>query len=183
MRRTCLALLACLPFALSAAEVSAEDLAKESEAQCAATAVQKPTPQQIVQKVAEAVALLEKEGEAAFPKFKGKDSVFIFGGTYIWVHDQADCKMLMHPVKPKMVGKEYVGLKDKNGKAFFVEMNNIAATGGGWVDYFWPKPGEKEPSLKVSYVKPAKVGTRTLVVGCGVYDLTLEQVKQALGGK
>jgi cytochrome c len=183
MRLASFALVACLPFSLLAADISAEDLAKESEAQCAATAAQKPTPQQIVQKVDEAVALLEKEGEAAFPKFKGKASAFIFGGTYIWIHDQADCKMLMHPVKPKMVGKEYVGLKDKNGKAFFVEMSSLATTGGGWVDYFWPKPGEKEPSLKVSYIKPAKVGAKTLVVGCGVYDLTMEQVKQALGGK
>ena len=181
MRRTCLAFIACLPFAVSAAEVLADDLAKESEVQCAATAAQKATPQLILLKVGEAVALLEKEGEAAFPKFKGKDSPFIFGGTYIWIHDQADCRMLMHPVKPKMEGKNYVGLKDKNGKCFFVEMSNLAATGGGWVDYWWPRPGEKEPALKVSYVKQAKVGAKSLVVGCGVYDMTLDQVKQALG--
>jgi hypothetical protein len=181
MRRLCLVLAASLPFTLAAADVSAEDLAKESEAQCAATAAQKPTPQQIMQKVDEACVLLAKDGIAAFPKFKGKDSAFIFGGTYIWVHDLADCKMLMHPVKPKMEGKEYVGLKDKNGKAFFVEMSHVASNGGGWVDYWWPKPGEKEPSLKVSYVKPVKVGDRTLVAGCGVYDMTMDQVKAATG--
>jgi hypothetical protein len=182
MRRFILTSLACLPLMLAAADApSPEDLAKESEARCVATAAQKPTPQQIMQKVDEGVALLEKEGEAAFPKFKGKDSPFIFGGTYIWIHDAADCKMLMHPVKHKMEGKDYVGLKDKDGKAFFVVMGNVAAGGGGWVDYWWPKPGDKEPSLKVSYVKAAKVGARTLVVGCGVYDMTLDDVQKAAG--
>lgn len=90
--------------------------------------------------------------------------------------------MQMHPVKPKMETRPLLGLKDANGKAFFVDMNTVAAAGGGWVDYLWPKPGEKEPSLKVSYVVQAKHGGEVFIVGCGVYDLTMEQIK-ASGAK
>lgn len=174
-------LATCLVTSLAAAEVDPLELAKESEARCTATAGDKPTPQLVMQKVKEAAALVEKDGRAAFAQFKGKDSPFLFCGTYIWIHD-GDGKMQMHPIKPKMEGKDLLGLKDSKGKTFFVDMNAVAAAGGGWVDYQWPKPGEKEPVLKVSYVRQVKNGSETFIVGCGVYDLSLEEINKA-GGK
>ena len=178
-----LVLLACLSLSLAAADPAPElmALAAESEAKCVATEKDKPTPQQIIDKVKEGAALVAKDGRAAFGKFRGKDSPFIFAGTYIWIHDNQGT-MQMHPVKPKMETKPLLGLKDTNGKTFFVDMNKVATEGGGWVDYMWPKPGAKEPSLKVSYVMEAKHGDEVFVVGCGVYDLTLEQIK-ASGAK
>jgi len=175
--------LLCIPLTLTAADLSPERaaLAAESEAKCVATTKDKLTPQLIIDKVREGVALVSKDGQEAFAKFRGKDSPFIFGGTYIWIHDR-DGVMMMHPVKPKMETRPLLGLKDSNGKTFFVDMNKVAATGGGWVDYMWPKPGEKEPSLKVSYVMEAKHGNEVFVLGCGVYDLTLDQIK-ASGAK
>jgi signal transduction histidine kinase len=171
-----LVVVACATVSLAAAD--AEALAAESEAKCVATAAAKPTPAQIVAKVREAAALVAKDGRAAFPAFRGKDSAFIFGGTYIWIHDM-DGVMQMHPVKPKMEKKPLIGLKDANGKAFFVDMNKVAAAGGGWVDYLWPKPGEKEPVLKVSYVVEAKHADGHFVIGCGVYDMTMDEVVQS----
>jgi cytochrome c len=160
-----------------------EKLAKESEDACAASAKDKPTPEMIIKKVDEACKLLEKEGKASFPKFKGKDSQYIFAGTYIWIHDMEGV-MQMHPVKYKMEGKHLIGLKDVNGKLFFTEMNKIAREkGSGWVDYMWPKPGEKDPSKKVSYVKLCKIDGVDMVVGCGVYDLSDEVVKKLVSGE
>ncbi|MFZ0928314.1 MAG: hypothetical protein WAN11_06925, partial [Syntrophobacteraceae bacterium] len=72
-----------------------EGLYKETEAACMASGSTKATPQMIVGKVNEACALLEKEGKAALPKFLGKDSPFIFAGTYISIHDMEDL-VLMH---------------------------------------------------------------------------------------
>lgn len=180
MRYRVLSALLCLPLALAAAELSPEmaTLAAESEAKCMATAKDKPTPQQIIDKVRAAAVLVAKDGKASFTAFRGTDSPFIFGGTYIWIHNR-DGIMQMHPVKPKMETKPLLGLKDANGKAFFVDMNKVAAEGGGWVDYLWPKPGEKDPSLKVSYVMEAKHGDEVFIIGCGVYDLTPEQIKTA----
>jgi len=176
-------IVAGLGLALSLTAASPEELAKESEAYCASTSSQKPTPQLIVDKVEKACALLKSEGSKAFPKFSGKDSEFIFGGTYIWVHDM-DGKMLMHPIKCKMVGQQLLNLKDANGKLFFVEMNDLCEKKGqGWVDYLWPKPGEKAQSLKVSFVKLAECDGGKVVVGCGAYDISLEEAQKAGAAK
>ena len=49
-------------------------------------------------------------------------------------------------------------------------METAKTKGQGWVEYMWPKPGEKKPSKKISYVKRAKMPTgETVVVGAGVY--------------
>ena len=142
-----------------------EQLAKETEEACAASAKDKPTPEMIIKKVEEACVLLEKEGKAAFPKFKGKDSKFIFAGTYLWVNDQEGV-LFMHAIKYKMEGKRLLGLKDANGKLFYSEFNRVAREKkAGWVDYVWPKPGQKEPSKKVAYVKACKIDGVDMVVG------------------
>ncbi|MGA7642304.1 MAG: cache domain-containing protein [Syntrophobacteraceae bacterium] len=112
------------------------------------------------------------------PKFRGKDSEFIFAGTYVWIHDMSGT-MRVHPIKYKMEGQKLIDLKDSNGKLFFTAMNEVAKTkGSGWVDYMWPKPGEKTPSLKVSYVKVVKVDGEDLVLGCGVYDMPPEEIQK-----
>ena len=153
-------------------------IAKESEEAAAASAKTKPTPKMIVEKVNEAAKLLEAEGIQAFAKFKGKDSKFIFAGTYIWIHDMEGV-MKMHPIKYKMEGNRLIGLKDAQGKLIFAEMNKIAREqGAGWIDYMWPKPGEKAPSKKISYVKLCKVGDQELVIGCGAYDLSEEDIQK-----
>ncbi len=172
----------CTLFLFSAipalAQKTPEELAKESEAACVASESTKATSQMIVDKVEKAAALLQKEGKAAFPKFKGKDSEFIFAGTYIWIHDLSGL-MRMHPVKYKMEGQNYIDLKDSTGKLFFVAMNEVAKTkGSGWVIYMWPKPGVKTPSQKVSYVKLVKVEGEDLVLGCGVYDMSPEEIQK-----
>lgn len=152
------------------AQLSADELAKESEARAVATEKDPLTTDLIVKKVDEACALLGKEGEAAFPAFQGKDSEFIFAGTYIWIHDQKGI-MRMHPIKNKLNGKNLINLADSNGKLFFAVMNEISEQkGSGWVDYMWPKPGDKKPYPKISYVKQVKYGGDTFVVGCGTYD-------------
>lgn len=174
----CMALTFQITIAL--AQKTPDELAKESENACVATASTKPTPEMIMDKVNKACAILEKEGKAAFPKFKGKDSEFIFAGTYIWIHDMAGM-MRMHPVKYKMEGQNYIDLKDSNGKLFFTVMNKVAKEkGAGWVDYMWPKPGEKDPSLKVSYVKLCKVDGEDLILGCGVYDMSQADMQKVL---
>lgn len=182
MRSTALAAALALTMMGSAHADPAEDLAKESEAACAASAKTPATPEQVVKKVDEAAALLAKEGRAAFPKFKGKNSAFIFGGTYIWIHD-LEGQMVLHPIKHKMEGNRLLGLKDANGKLFFVEMNRLAkAKGTGWVDYLWPKPGEKAPSAKLSFIKLVKVGGKELILGCGLYDVPEAQMSRLVAG-
>ncbi|WP_301103093.1 methyl-accepting chemotaxis protein [Propionivibrio sp.] len=86
---------------------------------------------------------------------------------YFWVNDMAP-KTLMHPIKPELEGKDMSGLKDPNGKYLFNEFVAVVRKDGkGFVDYFWPKPGEKDPVAKISYVMG--FAPWAWVIGSGVY--------------
>jgi hypothetical protein len=168
-----LGLFALATPALFAATVEPAALAAESEAYCTSTIKDKPTPPDVITaKVNEACVLLEKEGPAAFPKFKGKSSPFIYEGTYIWVHTLAEAEMLMHPIKNKMEGNKLISLKDTKGKRFFVVMNDLVKEKGeGWVEYWWPKPGTQDSTRKISFVKKCKMSNGVeVVVGSGIYS-------------
>ncbi len=86
---------------------------------------------------------------------------------YFWINDMHP-RMVMHPFKPKLDGKDLSGLKDPNGKPLFVKMvEEVERNGAGFVHYDWPKPGLDKPIPKLSYVKGfAPWGW---IVGSGIY--------------
>ena len=120
--------------------------------------------------VDKAAALAESKGKTAFPEFKKKGSEWFKGETYIFIVDMNGIT-LMHPANPELETKSILDMKDANGKAFMREFIETAKTkGSGWVDYVWPKPGEKSPSKKLSFVRRAKMPNgEMVVVGAGVY--------------
>lgn len=72
---------------------------------------------------------------------------------YFWIND-LEPKMIMHPYKSELDGKDLSGMKDPKGKYYFIEMVNTCKNKGeGFVEYFWPKPGMVKPVPKISYVK------------------------------
>jgi methyl-accepting chemotaxis protein len=86
---------------------------------------------------------------------------------YIWINDLA-AKCIMHPIKPELNGKDLSGLKDPNGVHIFEEFVKVCKEkGGGFVNYMWPKPGEKDPVAKISYVQ--NFAPWGWVVGSGIY--------------
>jgi len=89
------------------------------------------------------------------------------GNEYFWVNDMTPV-LLMHPFAPQLVGKDVSTNADPAGKRLFVEFVNVVkASGSGYVDYLWPKPGHDKPVPKISYVKGfAPWGW---VIGTGVY--------------
>lgn len=167
---------------LTAADTTAAALAAESEAYCSSTINNdRPTPPSVVvQKVKEACALLEKEGPAAFPKFSGKNSPFIYEGTYICIHALHNLEMLVHPIKYKIVGTRLASLKDVKGKRLFVVMNDLVRERGeSWVEYFWPKPGTNDYVRKISYVRRCRMANGVeVVVGSGMYKFSEEAVAE-----
>jgi len=87
---------------------------------------------------------------------------------YFWIHDVKDATMIMHPIKPELNGKNLDELKDKGGKRLFHEMNLVVkASGSGFVDYLWPKPGSAEGVPKISFVQGFEPWG--WVVGSGIY--------------
>ena len=86
---------------------------------------------------------------------------------YFWVNDMTP-KVVMHAAKPELEGKNMSELKDPKGKYLFNEFVTVVKKDGkGFVDYYWPKPGEDDPVAKVSYVMGfAPWGW---IVGSGIY--------------
>ena len=101
--------------------------------------------------------------------------------NYFWINDLAP-KMIMHPIKPEMDGKDLSGNKDPDGKLIFVEMAKTAkSNGAGYVDYMWPKPNSTKPVPKLSYVRLYEPWE--WVVGSGIYvdDVQAEVGKMQAG--
>lgn len=91
------------------------------------------------------------------------------GSNYVWVQD-ADVKMVLHPIKVRLNGSDLKGNKDEKGKHLFVEFDKTAKANkdGGWVDYYWAKPGAQEATPKVSFVKLCS-GDKKWIAGSGVW--------------
>jgi methyl-accepting chemotaxis protein len=86
---------------------------------------------------------------------------------YFWINDLHP-KMVMHPYKSEMDGKDLSDYKDPDGKRLFVEMAEVCKEKGeGFVEYRWPKHEDSKPVPKVSYVKAYKPWG--WIVGSGVY--------------
>jgi cytochrome c len=137
------------------------------------------TPSEVVQKVNEAVALIQKKGEAAFDTFRDKKGPFVWKGSYLFVQD-IDGNMLMHPYNRRLEGRNMMGVKDARGKLFTAEQVAIAKSpsGQGWVDYWWVKPGEKTASPKVSFIE--RVPGTKYFVGAGIFDMTKQEAENAV---
>ncbi len=138
----------------------------------------KATPQEVKAKVTEAAKLLAEKGEEGIKIINQKNGPFVWKDTYVFSYS-LDGKINGHPVAPQLIGKDMMAIKDVDGKIFTAEFLEIAkGKGHGWSDYKWPKPGSKEPSLKVSYIM--KVDGKDWFVGAGIYDVTKEEaIKQA----
>ncbi len=137
------------------------------------------TPKEVKQKCEEAAKLLSEKGEAALPEFNEKGK-WDWKDSYVFVYNM-DCVIIGHPILPHLRNKSALGLKDVQGKLIGVDFLDIAKSpkGHGWTEYLWPKPGEKEPSLKVCYI--LKVPGRDMFVGAGLHGVASkeEAIKQA----
>ena len=86
---------------------------------------------------------------------------------YFWINDMQP-RMVMHPIKPNLNGKELGEMKDPNGLALFSAMVAVVRKDGkGFVAYQWPKPGSDKPVDKISFVQGFEPWG--WVIGSGVY--------------
>ncbi|GJE44302.1 cache domain-containing protein [Methylobacterium soli] len=101
------------------------------------------------------------------------------GEEYFYVIDETH-RMVMHPIKPALEGKDMSGFADPAGTRLFVDMGDVVRRdGAGFVSYLWPKPGAEEPVGKISYVAGFKPWG--LIIGTGVYtDDTLAYLRGTL---
>ncbi len=96
---------------------------------------------------------------------------------YFWINDMQP-KMIMHPIKPQLDGKDLNGVKDPTGKYLFKEfVAKVQSSKFGFVEYYWPKAGSDDPVAKLSFVKGFEPWG--WLVGSGVYIDNVDQQYQS----
>ena len=89
-------------------------------------------------------------------------------GNYFWIMDSQP-KMIMHPLKPALNGKDLNKSQDKVGNFLFVDMVKAvkSGSGSGFVEYYWTKPEQEDPVPKLSIVREIKEWG--WIIGTGIY--------------
>jgi len=85
---------------------------------------------------------------------------------YFWADTEQGVNVVLYGRKD-VEGKNRLEAKDPNGIYFIKEFLAKAETGGGYVDYWFPKKKESEPRPKRSYVQAFK--PFGWVIGTGYY--------------
>ncbi|MBF0273031.1 MAG: bacteriohemerythrin [Magnetococcales bacterium] len=87
---------------------------------------------------------------------------------YFWINDMIP-KMIMHPIKTELEGKDMSEVKDANGKKYFLSfVEEVQKSGAGFVDYYWSRNNDQQnPVPKLSYVMGFKPWG--WIVGTGIY--------------
>ena len=85
---------------------------------------------------------------------------------YFYVYD-SKCVNIAHATQKDLQGKNLYDYKDAKGKLVIQALLAAAKKGGGFVDFYWVKPGTKEQMPKLGYVEPIP-GT-DYFIGTGVY--------------
>lgn len=80
--------------------------------------------------------------------------------------------VLMHPIKPALIGTDPAAMKDPNGTQVFVDALNASSGGrAGFTSYLWAKPGSEKPVPKLSYSNSYAPWGWTFMTGLYVDDL------------
>ncbi len=87
---------------------------------------------------------------------------------YFWINDMHP-RMIMHPYRPDLEGKDVSAFKDPNGTLLFIEFVKIVKNQErGYVDYLWQwKDNPEKISAKSSYIMAFKPWE--WVIGTGMY--------------
>jgi methyl-accepting chemotaxis protein len=122
--------------------------------------------------------------EAAQARFRETLATMWYDGDEYLFAVTLDGTMVSHAARPQLNGTSVWERADPTGKKLFQEMTQVVrasgGSGGGVVDYMWPRAGAEQPVPKVSWVQG--FAPWNLYVGTGVYldDMAAEIRKAAL---
>lgn len=127
----------------------------------------------VEEKVNEICKEISAKGEAIKSEWPASLLFKNCGDNYIWIQDTSpEIKMVMHPIKQRLVGQEIGKQLDENKFPLFAEFDKAAKakSAGAWVDYVWTKPGAEKATPKSSFVKMCKLPNGTnWIAGSGVW--------------
>lgn len=127
--------------------------------------------------VREGAAVLEKQGENAYPEFRQKGSKWFHDDTYLFVWTM-DGTRVFHAADPAGEGKDVSGIKDVLGRPFGKMFIDVASSpaGEGWVHYMYPEPGNIFPAWKSTFVKRVTFPSgKQYIVGSGIYNMQMDK--------
>lgn len=142
------------------------------------------SPEEVYEKVNMAATVLENLGQEGLEAFMDPKGEFVWKDTYVWVLDCQHWTNAAHPMNHKLVG---MPLKDiqckKTGKKFFQAFCEVSQKPyGGWIEYWWPKPGKPADQLfrKIAFV--IQVPNQPYQVASGIYNeaVSLEELNKTL---
>lgn len=118
--------------------------------------------------VAKGLAHIKEVGiDKAAADFTAKDGGWQQKDLYIIVI-KFDGTMVAHGGNKAMVGKNFIEMKDANGKLFTKEMGDVVkAKGSGWVDYLFTNPVTKKTEQKSTYA--VRIPGYDGYIGVGIY--------------
>jgi len=127
----------------------------------------------VEERVRMACDLIEKEGkEKAFQELRDPGSPFVFLGTFVFVLD-TNGHAIVDPAFPTQSGRDLSQFEDAVGRRPVQEMlEKLRNNNDAWVQYLWPKPGSSLPSRKLVYVRKARAGDETFIVGSDFFLAT-----------
>jgi signal-transduction protein with cAMP-binding, CBS, and nucleotidyltransferase domain/PAS domain-containing protein len=111
------------------------------------------------------------ESEKAKEEARSAISTIRYGESlkdYFWITDSYP-RMIVHPYKPELNGKDLTDFHDSKGKAIFVEfVKAVSSTGDSYVDYMWQWNDDSTRNVpKLSYVRLFKPWG--WIIGTGIY--------------
>lgn len=132
---------------------------------------------ELMQKVRDAADVFQKEGEAAFPKFRQEGGPWFKGDQYFFAWT-LDGTRYFHAANPAGEGEQMSGYKDALGRPMglmFLDVGN-SPSGEGWVHYMYPEPGEIYPMWKSTYLKRVTFPSgEQYIIGCGIYQMEMDR--------
>ena len=136
-----------------------------------------PTTDDVYELILKAVPVLEELGDEGLPAFNDPKGEFVYKGAYVYVIDCATMTMAAHPAK-QLVGSSLANSKDKNPdpakiKKHGYEMCELSKRpNGGWLEYYWTKPGSDEVTRKIGFV--IGVPGTSYALTSSIYDETTD---------
>jgi len=97
---------------------------------------------------------------------------FVDKSGYVFIY-KYDGTVVFHAQKPQLEGKNLNNLQDKNGVYLIQDLIKAARSGGGIVEYLWPKTKDGEPQKKFSYALSFE--PYNWMIGTGVYVDNIEK--------
>lgn len=125
------------------------------------------TPEDARGMVTKAMEFYRKNGrEALLKAINNPQGEFRKADLYAFAYDRS-MTWLAHPVKPELVGQNWIDEKDwSGGKYFHREIQEVAKTkGNGWVEFEYENPINGQHDHKTAYVQ----GLDDLIICAGAY--------------